>query len=246
MSRTLSILLSLLLALPTLAQGRSYDDLLVMYVDENYEKCIDKAEHYASKDETRRDAMPYLYLSMCYHEMSKLEKYTMQKEYKYAARDALKYAVKYRKKDKELAFFKNFEDYWSELNTVAFETGYYYMDLKAFSKAKRQYARMVGYMPENPGAWQMLALTQLKMNLQRDAALSLAQYDTAMTAIPDLSRLPPDQLKLLRGSMVRYADYLVTKGQTQKARDVVARGKDVFMEIPEFKALYEQLNKGAG
>lgn len=227
--------------LPSTAQKGVYDDLLVLYVDEEYEKCIFKADRYTQKDDTRRDALPFLYLSMCYHEMSKLEKFTSMDEYKYASRDALKYAVKYRKKDKNLEFFRNYEDYWAELNTVAMDGGFYYMDTKSFSKAKRQFQRMVGYDPANAGAWQMLALAQAKMNLQRDFAESLKKYEEALAAIPDMDRLPEDQKRLLRTSMIRTAEHYLEKGMRDKASATLEPGKDQFMENPEFKSLYDTL-----
>ena len=241
MLERLLLLLALLPALPSTAQRGVYDDLLILYVDEDYEKCIDKAERYTDKDETRRDALPFLYLSMCYHEMSKQEKYTSQPDYKYAERDALKYAVKYRKKDKNLEFFNNYEDYWAELNTVAMDGGFYYMDTQGYSKAKRQFQRMVGYDPMNAGAWQMLALSQFKMNLQRDATESLKHYDEALAGITDMDRLAKDKQRLLRTSMIRAAEYYMEKGERDKARLVLEPGKDLFMGNAEFKSLYNEV-----
>jgi len=243
MIRTHSILFALLLSTTaSFAQNHVYEDLLIMYVDEEYEKCLYKADRYIEKDETRRDPLPYLYMSLCYHEMSTMEKYTTDPDYKYSARDALKYAVKYRKKDKDLEFFTHYEDYWSELNTVAMETGLFYMDDKAYSKAKRQFDRMTRYYPENPGAWQLLALSQLRMNLARDAALSMKEYHKAYLAVADVKRLPKDQQRLLREAMLRYTEYLNTKGMRDSARTTIAMGKDHFKEDLEFKALYKSLN----
>ena len=58
-----------------LAQFTEYSDLLVYYVDEEYEKCLKKADKYMSKDESKYDPLPYLYTSMTYHEMSRHKKY---------------------------------------------------------------------------------------------------------------------------------------------------------------------------
>ena len=59
MMRTHSMLFALLLsATASFAQNHVYEDLLVMYVDEQYEKCLYKADRYIEKDETRRDPLP--------------------------------------------------------------------------------------------------------------------------------------------------------------------------------------------
>ncbi len=241
--RTIAILL--LLPLPFLSaftQDHIYEDLLILYVDAEYEKCISKAERYTERDASRRDPLPYLYMSMCYHEMSKLEEFNTQHEYRFADREALKYAVRFRKKDKEDAFVHNYEDYWMSLNTQAMEVAGHHVDMGDHSKARRIYARMVGYMPENAGAWQMLALTQIKLRMHRDAVETMRAFDAAYKGIPDMDRLPADQKKLLKDGLVRYADHLAELGMQDSARATIALGADHFMTDVEFKALYKELN----
>lgn len=228
--------------LTSVAQKHVYDDLLVLYVDEEYEKCIAKAEHYTEKDATRRDPLPYLYMSMCYHEMSKLEKFTSQHEYRFADRDALKYAALFRKKDKKNEFFNNYEDYWMELNTHAMGSGIAHYEMGDYSKARRVFDRMVVYMPENAGAWRMRALCQDRMNLKRDATESRKKFDEVYATISDPSKLPTDQRRLLRQALIMDAEHLLANGRSAEAKEVVALGEDSFMGNAEFKALFEELN----
>ncbi|MCB0792470.1 MAG: hypothetical protein H6595_03430 [Flavobacteriales bacterium] len=241
-----SLLFLLFLPLLTrnaLAQSsRSYDDLLVLYVDENYEKCIFKAERYTERDATRRDPLPYLYMSMCFHEISKMDKYTDDPDFKNAGRDALKYAEKFRKKDKENAYFAQYEDYWEELNAAAMGVGFMYLEEGSYSKAKREFDRMTGYDPENAGAWLMLALSQMKMNLMRDAEESLVQFRHTYAKMGDHDRLSPDRKRLLREALIRYAEQLDNKGMRDSARTTLALGAEDFMDNAEFKALHDELN----
>lgn len=237
---TLSLLLFALTG--SFAQKHVYDDLLVLYVDEEYEKCIAKADRYTEKDETRRDPLPYLYKSMCYHEMSKLEKFTSQHEYRFADREALKYAALYRKKDKKKEFFNNYEDYWSELNTYAMSSGIAHYEMGDYSKARRVFDRMVVYMPENTGAWRMRALCQDRMNLKRDATESRKQFDEAYAAVGDPAKLPTDQRRLLRQSLILEAEHLLATGHHAEAKATMALGEDSFMGNAEFKGLFDELN----
>ncbi|MBZ0207190.1 MAG: hypothetical protein K8H89_12755 [Flavobacteriales bacterium] len=239
-------LLFLLPYLPASAQGKPYDDLLVLYVDEDYEKCVYKAERYVDRKDSHRDALPYLYASMCYFEMSKIPKYQEMDEYKRADRDALKWAAKYRRKDKNMEFFADFEDYWSELNTVAQEVGMNFLDEKSYSKAKSQFQRMTRYNPENPGAWAMLALTQKKMKAARDAKESTEKFHEALNAVPVVDRLPLDQRKLLLEGLVRTAEDQEKSGDLTAAKATMDLGEGYFMENPEFKALYQELQGSAG
>lgn len=235
------ILLAALLAVGAVqAQKHVYEDLLVLYVDEKYEKCMDKALTYTEAEATKKDALPFLYMSMCNYEMSKQEKYAV--DYPKAARDALKWAEKYRKKDKDKEFFNNYEDYWSSLNTMAAEGGENLIDdPKGLSKAKANFDAMTGYYPENPGPWLMLAIVQYKSNLAKEGDLSVAAFDKAIANAGDIKTLPKDQQKLLKNALIRYADHLVAKGNREKARKYASIGKDVFMEEPDFKGMWESL-----
>jgi hypothetical protein len=222
------------------AQKHVYDDLLVLFVDEKYDKCLYKAEQYTLKDDTKKDALPFLYMSMCFYEMSKLEKY--QADYPKAGRDALKFAETYRKKDKEKEFFNNYEDYWMSLNTLAMEEGENLMeDPKGMSRAKQNWTSMTVYYPENPGPWLMLAVTKYKTNLAKEADLHVKEFDKRMAAAGDIQTLPADQRKLLKNALIRYADYLNEKGMRDQAKKYLALGKDHFMGEPDFKGAYEAL-----
>ncbi len=229
---------------PARAQSKPYDDLLVKYVDEKYEDCLFKAERYTQSDKTKKDPLPYLYMSMCLYEMSKIPKYQEMDDYKKADRDALKWAEKYRKKDKNMEFFHNYEDYWAELNTMAQESGMnlYEAGPKEMSKAKRYFESMTRYYQENPGAWLMLALTEYQSNLVREGDEDLKKYQAALDGAGSIGSLPPDQQKLMKNALIHYADYLNGKGNRSGARAALELGKDFFMDDPEFKGAYNSLH----
>jgi hypothetical protein len=240
MKKTLLLAVLLVLSAAASAQKHVYEDLLVLFVDEKFEKCIAKAEGYTVADATKKDALPYLYISMCLFEMSKQEKYAA--DYPKAARDAAKWAEKYRKKDKDKEFFGNYEDYWAELNTASFQAGENLLDdPKGLSKAKQIFDGMVGYYPENPGAWLMLAMSQYKSNMVKEGDISVAEFDKAFSAAGDPATLPKDQQTLLKNAIIRYADYLVGKGQRDRARSYAAKVKDAFINEADFKGLWDSL-----
>lgn len=236
----IACVLSIAAVHPVQAQGKQYDDLLVKYVDEKYEECVTKAERYTEGESTKKDALPYLYMSMCLFEMSKIPKYQQMEDFKKADRDALKYAEKYRKKDKDKEFFNNYEDFWAELNTMAQENGLneYESGTKGMSKARRFFDSMTGYYPENPGPWLMLALCQYNGNLTKDADESVKTYQKALEAAGGISALPEDQKKLMKSALINYAEYLDGKGDKSGAKAAMETGKDAFMDDPEFKGAY--------
>lgn len=224
--------------------GKSYDDLLVKYVDEKYEDCVAKAERYTEVESTQKDALPYLYMSMCLFEMSKIPKYQEMEDFKKADRDALKYAEKYRKKDKDKEYFDNYADFWSELNTMAQESGLneYESGPKGMSKAKRYFDAMTGYYPENPGPWLMLALCQYSTNLVKEGDENVKMFRKVLEGSGSIMALPEDQKKVLKSALVHYAEYLNGKGDRSGAKAALELGKEAFMDDPEFKVAYEGNN----
>ena len=58
-------LFTMLYSLGSFAQS-DYNDLLLMYVDEKYERCLYKAEKYTLDEKTKKEPLPYLFMSMSY------------------------------------------------------------------------------------------------------------------------------------------------------------------------------------
>lgn len=112
------------------AKADSFDELLILYVDEEYEKCISKSEKYMDKRATRKEPLPYLYASMSYYEMSQLPEY--EEEYPKAFKEAMKNAAKFVRKDRENEYINEHEWYLPELLRVAHESAMnYYLDDKS-------------------------------------------------------------------------------------------------------------------
>jgi hypothetical protein len=237
MKRSLILAAVSILFLSAQAQKQPYEDLLVKYVDEKYEDCLAKAYNYTEKDDTKKDPLPYLYMSMCLYEMSKIEKYRAMEEYKKSDREAIKYAEKYRKKDKNKEFFDNYTDFWGELNTMAQEMGLNHYDegTKGYSKAKQIFDGMTGYYPENPGPWVMLALSFYQTNMIKEGDAAIAKFRPALDAAGGVESLPEDQKKLMKSALMHYAAYLDKKGDKGKAKETLELGKDAFKDDAEFR-----------
>ena len=87
----------------------TYENLLVLYVNEDYKNCFNKSLKYTVKDKTKKDPLPYLFASKASYEMSQDHKYT--EEFPKARKTALSYAAKYRKKDKKYLFKEDAEEF---------------------------------------------------------------------------------------------------------------------------------------
>ena len=106
-------------AFQSAAQPPMYDDLLIYYADGDYEKLVKKAEKYTLDSDTKNDPLPYLYCSKANFEMSKDQKYL--EDYPKAFNDAVKFAGKAIKKDKDGAVYGEHTNYFTDLKTAVVE-----------------------------------------------------------------------------------------------------------------------------
>ena len=128
MKQIFTLGLILLTSFKMMAQG-AYDDLRVLYVEESYEKCYKKAFKYIEGEESKRHALPYFFYAAVNYRLSQNSKYS--EDYPSAAKDAISYAGKFVKKDKngdysdydlKMRFFEELkmdlaeqiENYWTD------------------------------------------------------------------------------------------------------------------------------------
>ncbi len=169
-----------------MAQMGEYSDLLVYYVDEEYEKCLKKAEKYMSKDESKYDPLPYLYTSMSYYEMSRDNKYA--EDYPKAYRNALSYLTKYRRKDKSFAYKEDAQAYIEKIKTVlAEEIENYKLDgtEKADKKITGLLKKLIRIDPEDAGIELMLGVYYSKTKNRSESKKYIASGKAAIKAIGD-------------------------------------------------------------
>ena len=70
MKHILTILSVLFVTSLSFGQPPTYDDLKILYADANYEKLAKVAENYTLKDKTKKDVLPYIWLSKGLYKIS--------------------------------------------------------------------------------------------------------------------------------------------------------------------------------
>jgi hypothetical protein len=168
------------------AQEVEYTDLLVYYVDEEYEKCLKKADKYMDKDESKYDPLPYLYTAMSYYEMSRDNKYA--EDYPKAYRKCLSFLTKYRRKDKTYGYKADAEPFIEKIKLVlAEEIDNYQLDgsEKADKKITNLLKKLVRIDPDDAGAELMLGVYYAKTKNRSESKKFIASGKEAVKAIGD-------------------------------------------------------------
>lgn len=238
MKNTLLLLFVGLLSFSAVSQ-RDYDDLLDLFVDEKYDRLLLKAEKYTYSDKTKKDPLPYLYMSMTYFEMNKRPE-TYGEDYPKAFRNSLKFCVKYRKKDKEDLYLAEYEEYFDELRLATISEADAYMDQEKYTKCKGFYAYITKIDDDDAGAWVLFGLSLHRLKSKRDAADAILK---AKTIISDMgcNHLTETQMTYLKAGIIMYSEYMDEIGERAEAKEWMELGYEHFKDDKEYNVTYEMI-----
>ena len=244
MKRLLFILGVLLLVgiKPAMAQDE-FDGLLGLYIDEKYDKLIDKSYNYTQNDKYKRHPLPYIYCSMGYYEMSKDGAYRDHEDFKNSQKNALKYAYKFRSKDKTGQYWDDYQEYISELRMTVIEDAENQLGAeKTIKKAFSTYKYLTKIDPEDGTAWLMRGYCELKLRMVTEAVKS---HQTGMPFINRVENVEDDldegQAYLLKFGLMTYADYLIEQGMTDSAHLTIDLGIKLFEGDEEYAAKVDEI-----
>lgn len=231
---------TLILFTASLTFGQNYDELLELIVDEQYEKCLYKAVKYTENDKTKKDALPYAYMSMAFFRIAQSDDPDLQDKFPKAAKDAVKYLVKFRKKDKEDAHLAEFTDFISEVRVATIAEAEQNSDQEKFTKSKGLYKYLTDIDAKDPGAWLMRGYSEWMMKSKKDAQNS---WEMAKQTLNEngVAGLRDEQLKLLRMAVITNSEMLYEIGERENARFWLETTKEFFQDDREFNVTYSSI-----
>lgn len=235
-------------------KAQEYEDLAALWVDQKYDKLADKAVRYTDKDKTKNDPLPYLYLCKALYRISLDETMTSKDEFKKAESDALSYAVKYKKKDKNGTYKKDAELFFSEMKTTYFEQTENWYEQGNFKKALGIIKKVVQFDDENPGAWILKGICEFE-NKNKTEAIKNTDMGVDLVKKCDFANMYECDQKFMRFSLMAYANYLVKVKDRAKAKTIITLGYqyysnvkddngDPIMENQQYVDLYNSLVNG--
>lgn len=215
---------------------KDFEDLLVLLIDGKYEKCVSKATGYTEGDDTKKHPLPYLYVGMANFEMSKLEEF--REDYPKALKDACKYSIKYRKKDKDLVYWEEYQNFFAELRAVLIEESENWLAEENPKKAHYNYSQMVSFDPEDMSAHFMKGYCEILLNMPTEAVKSFKIARDILDKTGDFGKLPLEKRNLLKYGLMIYSDHLVQAGSSDSAKKTLSIGYAYYDQDEAYKAKY--------
>ena len=227
---------------PVTAQtDNEYMDLLLLYVDEKYDVCYNKSLKYTEKEKTKKDPLPYLYVSKSSLEMSRDHKYT--NSFPKAYKTAISFAAKYRKKDKDYKHKSDAEDFIDDFKlTIREEIENYLLEGTAatYGKAAGLSKKSCDIDPDDYGAKLLYALlsdiTKNKTDAKEYMKLCVPKLEEYADNKFSLKQMTKSQQTYLRYALIEYGNYYKAKDPA-KALEMLEYGKQLFYEKNEFSKI---------
>ena len=223
---------------PLISQ-EEYNKLLMWLVDEKYENVLYKCIRYTEDDDTKKLPLPYIRMAQAYLGIHQTDDNELREKFEAdknkALKNSLKYASKYRKKDKELEYYHEFTEFfdalWSETKNAA-ETE---MDNEKYTKAKSYYKYLCTIDPDDPGATLMLAAVYQQLKSRKEAELT---YEKARNLLLEFGGkgLREIQTDLLHFAIIYNVEILANVNRPA-ALEWLELGSELFRGEPEFEAV---------
>jgi hypothetical protein len=247
---TISTLTLLLAFSSTFAQvaGGVHTKLMDLYVLGKFEKCASMAEGMTQKDKYKNESEPYLYMAMCLKKIVEDPELSALEEYKNAKKNAMKYAVKFKKKDdklrskgKEYLYDMNIETI-GEFVQMGCEEGFSYFVQDNYSKSAYFYNLSFQLNPEDDAVRMMLGVAQLKNGVRDGQKL----VDESLTKYKDEAKaggFEPDEYtaKTFEDAFLYYTDYCKGLNKSTDAERAIQTARELSPENERFKKKYKEI-----
>jgi hypothetical protein len=163
-------------------------------------------------------------------------------DYPRAQYDALKYVIKFRKKDKNLEYWDDHQDFISELRTTVIEDAENMLEsTKTIKKSHKIYKSLTAIDPNDGAAWLMRGYCELKLRMVTEADKSLKAGMPLVNAIASIEDVAEEQADLLKFGLMTYSKYLLDEGRTDSAKITIDCGYKYFEKDKEYKMVFDEV-----
>ena len=221
------------------SQAPEYNDLIILYADGNYAKLIREADKYTQKDDTKKDALPFLWLSKGLYAISQVG--DRDDMYKNAFKESASALGKFRKKDKEGSLYAENSEYVEEVKKAILEGVYNEVDAKNYRKGTS--ALMVYYkvMPDDLGGKFLEAACKYRENDKSGANYIWKDTEKRLAELTSIEDWSENDKKLLKRGILESAACYKEGKQFEKAKLILNKVAQWYEDDADFKAKYDEI-----
>lgn len=220
-----------------------FQKLFDLYAMERYEDVAYKAEKYTRKKKYRREPEPYLYLALSLYQIHTHSEDYDQELYEDAIRDALKYAYKFRKYDKDSLYIEANTRNLDLIREAALSTAKFYFNDGEYRKASSEFKRILKVDPEDVNVMFIQGVSDV---LSRNESMGMKTISSALEILKEKReqrtfKKDPVTHEVLIKAFVGYTDYLAEKGEVEEAQMVIQLGRELLPDDLKLKGQYKKI-----
>lgn len=219
-----------------------FDRLFDLYAMDNVEDCLWKAQRLTEKEKYRKNAEPSLYVAMCFWQVHNTPSRFEGDQYRKPFKNAIKYALKGMRKDKEGVLYEQNKALFVELKLEAIARATGEMDEQDFRKAA-SWLKKAHKLDESDAELQLaLGISQILYN---NVSKGRANMEAARTTIeaqagPEVEeRLEPVILELV----LAWSQHIEHRQNATEAMAAIELGMELLGYDSELKARLEELEQ---
>ncbi len=226
--------------------GGSDAKLAKLYNSGKYETCLIKADDLTYNEKTKRDPEPYLYMAMCFYELSKSNDPVLKEDYKKGVRNSIKYTTKFIKKDKDGEMYNDNIEFINMIRGLQLTEIKEYFNEGNYRKAAsttKIYSKL--YREKDYVLLYFIGLNEVLSNNLSQGLRDMADSKTEIEAIIKTGNLKVNsEFKLLLSSAIlTYSNYLVNDDQLETASENIAFAKKILPNDAVISTQYSIVNK---
>lgn len=237
MKKLLTLLL-LTIGFGTFAQ-ETYEDLLILKADKNWEKLIKQGIKYTEKDDTKNDAEPYYYVALAYYNISFIS--DRGEEYENAFKDALSYIGKFMRKDKDGTVFEKHREFFSEVKQYLVEMIANEIEVGSYRGAFAWVIKMYKFDREEIGANYLEGAIRYHRGDKTTARNKWKEADELLANIESTDSWLKEDFDMLRIGIVETAKIYVQMRQNAKAKELMDKIAPWYEDDQIFQDQYDEI-----
>ncbi|HIP31285.1 MAG TPA: hypothetical protein EYG86_00840 [Crocinitomicaceae bacterium] len=242
MKNILTILSFLFIASLSYGQSPTYDDLKILYADANYEKLAKVASGYTEKDKTKKDILPYIWLSKGLYKISLSG--TDNEKFKNAYKDAIKYlskGIKYDLKYNEGSTIAEHKEFIDEFQLSLFEVIDNEVSDENFRRAYGWCIKYQKITTNKIGVKYMMGACKYSDQDKPTARTLWQEADKMLKELTTTDGWSEADLKMFKLGLLSSAEALKKTRQGDKARALLNKTAQWFEEDADWKERYDEI-----
>ena len=221
---------------------QQYDELKILYADEDYKKLVSKALKYTENDKTKKEVAPYIWAAKGLYAIS--ESGETDEKYKKAYKDAINYLSKGLKYDLKLnggSTFEEFSEFIEEFKMSLFFRISNEIESEEYKKAYSWAIKYTKITKNTVGAKYIAGACKYTLSDPGTSRTLWNEGDAMLKVVTEIESWDEADKNMLMMGVYYSARSLKAKRQAEKARAFMNKVAQWFEGNEDFKELYDEI-----